>query len=49
MKEIRNDLYTQAEFAKVLNKTPARVNQMIKEGRLHTLKVNGATLVKVVA
>jgi hypothetical protein len=44
--EIRTDLYTQAEYAKKIGKTPARVNQMIKAKELNTVLVNGTTLVK---
>lgn len=47
VKEIRKDVYTQAEYAKRVNKTRAWVNQQIKAGNLRTLHVNGATLVKV--
>jgi excisionase family DNA binding protein len=46
-KEIRKDVYTQSEYAKYIGVTRARVNQMIKEGELKILKVNGATLIKV--
>lgn len=46
-KEIRQDIYTQSEYAKLIGVTRARVNQMIKEGNIRTLKINGATLVKV--
>ncbi len=46
-KEIRRDIYTQSEYAKLIGVTRARVNQMIKEGNIKTLKINGATLVKV--
>lgn len=46
-KEIRQDIYTQSEYAKLIGVTRARVNQMIKEGNIKTLKINGATLVKV--
>jgi hypothetical protein len=45
-KEIRTDLYTQTEYAKKIKMTQARVNQLIKEGKLHTVTVNGATLIK---
>lgn len=45
-KEIRKDLYTQAEYARRIGKTRAWVNQQIKEGSLKTLTVNGATLIK---
>ena len=46
-KEIRKDLYTQAEYAKHIGFSRARVNQMINEGKLDTLHVNGAVLIKV--
>jgi hypothetical protein len=46
VKEIRKDLFTQAEYAKLIGKTRAWVNQQIKAGNLKTLKVNGAILVK---
>jgi len=46
-KEIRQDVYTQAEYAKMIGVTRARVNQMIKEGEVKILKVQGATLIKV--
>jgi hypothetical protein len=46
-KEIRQDIYTQAEYAKKIGKTRAWVNQQIKAGNLNTLTVNGATLVKI--
>ena len=45
-KEIRQDLYTQSEYAKLIGVSRARVNQMIKNGDLSTVTVNGATLVK---
>jgi len=45
-KEIREDLYTQAEYAKKVGKTRAWVNQQIKAGNIKTLTVKGATLVK---
>lgn len=45
-KEIRQDLFTQSEYAKRIGMTPARVNQLIKEGKLHTVQVNGAVLIK---
>lgn len=47
MKEKRTDLYTQAEYAKLIGVTRARVNQMAKTGELKTLRVNGATLIKL--
>ena len=46
-KEIRQDIYTQSEYAKFLGITRARVNQMVKAGELKTLTVKGATLIKV--
>jgi DNA-binding XRE family transcriptional regulator len=46
-KEYRKDIYTQSEYAKKIGVTRARINQMINEGQLHTLTVNGATLIKV--
>jgi len=45
-REFRGDIYTQSEYAKLIGVTRARVNQMIKEGSLKTLDVNGATLIK---
>lgn len=47
IKEIRQDVYTQSEYAKKIGVTRARVNQMIREGQVRILKVNGATLIKV--
>ncbi|HPL05605.1 MAG TPA: hypothetical protein PLG05_10570 [Bacteroidales bacterium] len=47
IKEIRQDLYTQSEYAKLKGITRARVNQLVKSGDLQTLTVNGATLIKV--
>jgi hypothetical protein len=46
MKEVREDLYTQAAYSKVIGKTPARVNQLIKEGALKTVQIKGAVLIK---
>lgn len=46
-KEIRKDLYTQAEYAKKIGLTPARVNQLIKEEKVKTVLINGATLIKI--
>lgn len=45
-KEIRQDLYTQAEWAKKIKKSRAYVNQQVKEGKIHTVTINGAILVK---
>ena len=47
MKEIRKDIFTQAEYAKLIGKTRAWVNQQIKAGNIKTLTINGAVLVKV--
>ena len=47
IKEIRQDLYTQSEYAKLVHKSAAWVNQQIKANNLKTLTVNGAILVKV--
>jgi uncharacterized C2H2 Zn-finger protein len=46
VKEIRQDIYTQSEYAKKVNKTRAWVNQQIKAGNLKTLHVKGGVLVK---
>ena len=46
-KEIRQDIYTQSEYAKLKGITRARVNQMVKAGEIPTLTVKGATLIKV--
>ncbi len=46
-KEIRKDLYTQSEYAKLKNVSRARINQMVKAGELKTVTVNGATLIKI--
>jgi len=45
-KEIRQDLYTQTEYAKKVKLSQARVNQMMKEGKLDVVYVNGAVLIK---
>lgn len=45
-KEIRQDVYTQAAYAKKVGKTRAWVNQQIKAGNLKILRINGATLIK---
>ena len=45
-KEFRIDLYTQAEWAKKIQKSRAWVNQQIKAGNIKTVTINGATLVK---
>jgi len=45
-KEIRKDLYTQAEYAKKIGKHRSWVNQQIKLGNIKTVTINGAILVK---
>lgn len=45
-KEIRQDLYTQSEWAKKVGLSKARINQMVKAGDLNLVSVNGATLIK---
>jgi len=46
-KEIRKDLYTQSEYAKLKGLTRARINQMVKAGELPTVTVNGGILIKI--
>lgn len=46
MKEIRTDLYTQKEYSKKVGLTPARINQMVKNGELKVLVIKGAKLIK---
>lgn len=45
-REIRQDLYTQSEYAKKIGVSQPRVAQMMKEGKLSVLFVNGAVLIK---
>jgi hypothetical protein len=47
IKEIRQDLFTQSEYAKKVGKTRAWVNQQIKAGNLKVLHVKGAVLIKL--
>jgi len=47
VKEIRQDVATQTEYAKMVGKTPQWVNQQIKAGNLSTLHIKGAILVKL--
>jgi hypothetical protein len=47
MVEVREDLYTQLEYSKLIGKTPARVNQLVKSGLLNIMKVKGTVLIKV--
>ena len=46
-KEVRNDVMTQAAYAKTIGKSRAWVNQKIKAGELPVLHIKGAVLVKV--
>jgi len=45
-KEIRQDLYTQTEYAKKICKSVPYVSKLIKEQKVNTVKVNGAILIK---
>lgn len=45
--EIRQDLFTQSEYAKRVGLSKGRINQMIKEGKLKLVHVNGTILIKV--
>lgn len=47
MNEVRQDLYTQSEYAKKIGVSRARVNQMIKEKLLKVVIIKGATLIKI--
>lgn len=47
MKEFRKDLYTQAEYAKKIGVSRARVSQMVKSGDLKTITINGTILIKI--
>jgi hypothetical protein len=46
-KEIRQDVATQAEYARMIGKDRSWVNQQIKAGNLPTLHIKGAILVKI--
>jgi excisionase family DNA binding protein len=46
-KEIRKDLYTQSEYAKLMGVSRSRINQLVKAGELKTVTVNGGILVKL--
>lgn len=46
MKRINKSLYTQAEYGRLTGKSRQRINQMIKDGEIETLEINGATLVQ---
>jgi len=45
-KEVRQDLYTQTEYAKKIGKSVPYVNKLIKEQKVNTVTVNGAVLIK---
>lgn len=44
--EHRKDLYTQSEYAKLVGKTKAWVNQKVKSKELNVVSVNGTILIK---
>lgn len=46
-KEIRKDLYTQTEYAKLTGLSKSRINQLVKAGELPTVTVIGGVLIKV--
>ena len=46
-KEIRTDLYTKAEYARLVGFTSAYVGQIAKRGELRTLRVCGGVLIKI--
>jgi len=46
-KEIRQDLFTQTEYAKRIGKSTAWVNRLIKTQQVNTVTVNGAVLIKL--
>ncbi len=46
-KEIRHDVATQSEYAKMIGVSRARVNQMVKAGEVNVLYVKGAILIKL--
>lgn len=45
-KDIRTDLYTQANYAKKVGLSRQRINQMVIKKELKTLTINGAILIK---
>lgn len=47
MNEVRQDLYTQTEYAKLLGVSRQRVNFMVKNGDLKVVEVKGTVLIKV--
>ncbi len=47
LKVDRTKLMTQTEYAKLKNITPPAVSRMVREGRVKTIKIKGATLILV--
>lgn len=47
LKVDRTKLFTQAEYARMIGVTKGRVNQMITEGKLKTVDVNGGKLIHI--
>ncbi len=45
LKVDRSKLYTQTEYAKKIGVSRGRVNQMITEGKLKVVKINGGKLI----
>ena len=41
----RTKLYTQSAYAKKVRVTPQRINQLVKEGSLKLVTINGAVLI----
>ena len=41
----RTKLITQSEYAKLINKTKGAVNHMIRDKRVKTVSIKGATLI----
>jgi len=47
MNEVRTDLYTQNEYAKLIGVSRQRVYKMVKDGDLKIVEVKGTVLIKV--
>lgn len=45
--EVRTDLYTQSEYAKLVGKAKSTICLQVKSGNFNTVKVNGTILIKV--
>jgi len=41
----RTKLYTQKAYAKKLSLTKGRISQMVKEGKIPTIQINGCALI----